>query len=164
MARSISIVENKVRQSHFFLERMAKAGDVFFAAPCYFDAFAHFARGITFSMQAVISEIPGFSEWYRSRSSGLNKDPVARFFNRYRAVSTHIGDNVVRIGDFKKDNRGRRVTKYYFMPVQDLPEVPELDVQTVCFDHFKELLEIVFERSWLPGSRETKTLGLACGG
>ena len=145
MARSISIVEYKVRQARFFLERIANSGFDMFAAQCYFDAFASSARSITFSMQSVISEVPGFVNWYEDQQSNLKEDSISRFFNQYRRVSTHIGDTVLRSAGTCKDDSGHRVMKYYFLPIKDLAEVPEQDVLSVCKLYFKKLLGIVFD-------------------
>jgi len=145
MARSISIVEYKVQQAHFFLEKIKQSGQDFFAAQCFVDAFADVTRSITFSMQAVISDVPEFAKWYESKQSVLKNDPISRFFNKYRTVSTHIGDTVVRSVEMSRDASGRRVVKHYFMPIPDLPDVPGKDVFSVCKYHFKTLLELVFD-------------------
>jgi len=144
MARPISIVEYKVQQAHFFLEKVQQAELNFFAAQCFVDAFASAARSITFSMQAVISDVPGFAEWYKERQSALKDDPIYRFFNQYRRVSTHIGDTVVRGGTLEREDSDRRVTKYFFLPIPDLPEVPQQDVLSICTQHFTTLLDLVF--------------------
>jgi len=144
MPRSISIVEYKVQQAHFFLEKIAQSELDFFAAQCFVDAFTSATRSITFSMQAVISEVPGFAKWYEGQQTKLKEDSISRFFNQYRTVSTHIGDTVVRGCAMGKDNSGRRVVKYFFMPVPDLPDVPVQDVLSICTHHFKTLLELVF--------------------
>lgn len=144
MPRSISIVEYKVRQAHFFLEKIVQSELDFFAVQCFVDAFASAIRSITFSMQAVISDVPGFAKWYEDQLTGLKEDSISRFFNQYRTVSTHIGDTVVRGGTMGRDDFGRRVIKYFFMPVPDLPDVPTQDVLSICIHHFKTLLELVF--------------------
>ncbi|MCL5036015.1 MAG: hypothetical protein M1269_02755 [Chloroflexi bacterium] len=145
MSRSISIVEYKVQQAHFFLEKIGQAELDLFAVQCFVDAFAGAARSITFSIQAVISDVLGFAEWYRERQSVLKDDVMCQFFNQYRRVSTHIGDTVVRGGIITRDHSGERVTKYFFMPIPDLPVVPQKDVLSICTDHFKTLLDVVYD-------------------
>lgn len=145
MARSISIVEYKAQQTHFFLEKIDEAGIDFFAVQCFVDAFAISARSITFTMQAVISDVPGFAEWYKAKQIEMKDDAICRFFNQYRTVSTHIGDTVVKGFATGKDDDGSHAVKYYFQPIADLPDVPREDVQTVCTYHFKTLLGLVFE-------------------
>jgi len=145
MSRSMSIVEHKVQQAHFFLERIANSDFDIFAAQCYFDAFVSSARSITFSMQSVISEVSGFANWYEDKQAMLKEDSISRFFNKYRTLSTHIGDTVLRSGEASKDGSGSRMMKYYFLPIQDLADVPEQDVLSVCMLYFKKLLGIVFD-------------------
>lgn len=145
MSRSISILEYKVQQTHFFLEKLTKSGFDMFAAQCYLDAFVSSARSITFSMQSIKSEVPGFANWYEDKQARLREDSISQFFNRYRAVSAHIGDSVLRSEEASKDASGCRVIKYHFLPIQDLADVPEQDVLSVCAQYFKKLLGIVFD-------------------
>ncbi len=95
MSRSISIVEYKVEQARFFLEKISHCDLNFFAVQCFTDAFASTCRSITFSMQAVMSEVDGFKEWYADRMELLKKDRLSQFFNAYRVASIHIGATVV---------------------------------------------------------------------
>jgi len=145
MSRSISIVEYKVQQTHFFLERIREAGLDFFTVQCFVDAFVGAARSITFAIQAVISNVKGFAEWYQEQQNVMKSDSICQFFNQYRRVSIHIGDTVVRGGEMRKDDGGSIVTKYYFLPIADLPEVPREDVFTICTLYFKSLLDLVFK-------------------
>lgn len=132
MARSISIVEYKVKQALFFLEQIAKSGPNFFAVQCFTDSFASACRSITFSMQAVIEEVAGFKEWYAARQDLLKRDPLARFFNAYRVASIHIGDIVVRAGSIATGDDGKRIMQYYFIPIPDVQNVPDEDVLSIC--------------------------------
>jgi len=36
-------------------------------------------------------------------------------------------------------------TRYFFMPIQDLPDVPEEDVVTICRRHMSTLLHLIFD-------------------
>jgi hypothetical protein len=83
MPHSISIVEYKVQQAHFFLEQLELSELNFFAAQCFTDAFASACRSITFSMQAVINDVPGFKDWYSPRMGSLKQDRISAFFNAY---------------------------------------------------------------------------------
>lgn len=145
MTRSISIVEFKVMQTHFFLTQINNAGLDFFAAQCFTDAFGSAARSITFAMQAVLKDIPKFETWYSAKQEQLKHDPLCRFFNAYRDASIHIGDTVVRGGAFRRDDDGNSVVTYYFAPIQDLDEVPDADVFLVCSTYFTMLLSVVFD-------------------
>ena len=145
MARSISVVEYKVQQAHFFLQRITDAGSDLFAVQCYTDAFASAARSVTFSMQAVIKEIHGFEPWYMRRVELLKEDRIARFFNDYRVASTHIGDTVVRGASSSRAADGTLTVLYSFIPISDLPSVPHGDVYSICKGHFTKILGIVFD-------------------
>jgi hypothetical protein len=140
--RSISILEYKVSQAEFFLKKIEKCGYDLFAVQCYVDAFVASARSITFSMQAVMSTIKGFDDWYAERQVELKDNVIAKFMNDYRRVSTHIGDTVVRAG---MTNGSNREIIYFFLPVADLSKVPPDDVFSVCTIYFKQLLSIVHD-------------------
>jgi hypothetical protein len=145
MVRSISIVEYKVMQAEFFLSQIRGAGFNLFVAQCFTDAFTSSARSITFAMQSVLADLPGFNEWYAAKQAALRRDPVAQFFSRYRSTSAHIGETPVRAGASGKNSTGVNDTLYYFLPTADLTEVPEGDVFSVCSTYFKAVLSIVFE-------------------
>ena len=138
MARSISIVEYKVQQAQFFLEQIEHSELNFFAVQCFADAFASASRTITFSMQAVISEVDGFKEWYATRVALLKKDPLSNFFNAYRVASVHVGDTVVLGGTGFKGADGKLQRQYFFMPIPGVPSVPDYDVLSICKIHFTE--------------------------
>ena len=145
MPRTISIVEYKVDQARFFLERIAQCDLNFFAVQCFTDAFASTCRSVTFSMQAVISEVPGFKEWYAGRIELLKKDRLSQFFNAYRVASIHIGDTVVGGGTSFTDDNGNRKTQYFFVAIPDISDVPAEDVLSICTIHFTNLLTLVYE-------------------
>ena len=145
MTRSTSIVEYKVQQTDFFIGKLKEVGLDFFAAQCFTDAFVSAARSVTFAMQSVISDIPGFNDWYKPRQQRLKADSLARFFNEYRDVSTHVGDTVVLGGSYERDPNGDHIVRYYFGPIPDVSSVPSEDVLTACSRYFATLLAVVFE-------------------
>lgn len=145
MARSVDIVEYKVQQTHFFLEKLREADLDFFAAQCFVDAFAASARSITFSMQSALNDMPGFAEWYEDRQALLRKDAVCKFFHDYRTVSIHIGDTVLRGGTMKRSNSGHLVVEYFFTAIPDLTNVPQGNVLCICTDYFRFLIGCVYE-------------------
>jgi len=145
MARSISIVEYKVQQAHFFLEQLELSELNFFAAQCFTDAFVSACRSITFSMQSVINEVPGFKDWYSPRMDALKRDRISAFFNAYRTASIHIGDTVVRGGTSFRGADGKRHHQYFFMAIPDVAQVPSEDVLTICKSHFINLLSLVYD-------------------
>ncbi|MBN1517639.1 hypothetical protein JXA32_13840 [Candidatus Sumerlaeota bacterium] len=142
--RSIEIVEYKVQQTEFFLCQLRSLDLNIFAAQCYTDAFVSSARTVTLAMQAVISKVPGFGDWYAIQQEMLKQDRLARFFVEYRNVSTKIGDTVVGAGDMTVNPEGGHIVRHYFMPIPDLTFVPDVDVVTACEQYFTVLLRIVF--------------------
>src|SRR5579862_9893751 len=145
VARSISIVEYKVEQARFFLEQIEESGLNFFAVQCLTDAFATACRSITFSMQAAISDVGGFKDWYAARMESLKTDRLSQFFNAYRVASVHIGDTVVGGGSHFREDDGKRRVQYFFMPIPEVPNVPDEDVTSVCKAHFTTLLRVVYD-------------------
>ena len=116
-----------------------------FAVQCFTDAFVSSARTMTFSLQAVCDEIPGFKSWYCEKQETLKSDSLARFFHRYRTVSIHIGDTCVRAGSNMRNADGHSIIKHYFLPLPDLADPPREDVYTACRTHFSNLLTLVLE-------------------
>ena len=70
----------------------------------------------------------------------MRADPLSKFFNNFRRVSQHIGDNAVVGGSMKDGN-----FIYYFGELPELQQVPEMDVATACTTYFKSILELVYE-------------------
>lgn len=145
MSRSVSVLEYKVQQARFLLHEASKSTLNPFAAQCYFDAFAGAARSITFAVQSVLSDLPGFSDWYKAYQNSLRADPICQFFNQYRRISVHIGDAIVGGASRWRDDDGVLKTRYYFVPTQDLRDVPSEDVSSICETYFVTLLGLVYE-------------------
>lgn len=78
VARSIDIVEYKVRQTHFFLQKLEESDFNLFAVQCYTDAFAASARSITLAIQAVAGKLDGFEMWYERVQNQLREEEIAR--------------------------------------------------------------------------------------
>ena len=145
MVRSISIVEYKVQQAHFFLERLELSDLDFFAVQCFTDAFASACRSITLAMQAVINEVPGLKDWYSPRMDSLKQDRVSAFFKAYRTASIHIGDTVVRGATSRRGVDGEPQRRYFFVAIPEVPQVPSEDVVAICKSHFTNLLSLVYD-------------------
>lgn len=140
MARSFDLVDLKVAEAEFFLERIPDCGYDFFAVRCYVSAFVSSSRSITFALQACLRDYEGFNAWYQERQNCLKQDPLAKFFNDFRRINQHIGDNVVSCG---AGGPGRK-TLYFFAPTVDLPVVPSEDVESVCRKYFLTVLDLVY--------------------
>lgn len=139
--RSFDLVDYKVAEAEFFLERLASAGGDFFGAGCYFSAFASAARSVTFSLQSVLSDAPEFGAWYAAQQDRLRRDVVARFFHEVRRIGQHIGVSPVRGGSV---GPGKPWT-YSFTPSDDFPVVPDIDVASACRHYMHLLVEVVFD-------------------
>ncbi|MDB6139108.1 MAG: hypothetical protein JWO94_2180 [Verrucomicrobiaceae bacterium] len=140
MARSFGLVDNKIQEAEYFLDRILEAKQFFFGVQCDAVAFAASARSVTFSMQASLTGLPQFDIWYTRKQSELRDIPLAKFFHEFRRVSQHIGNNVVVGGSSQGKN-----TLFHFGPVPGLINVPTLDVASTCTEYFKLLLEVVYE-------------------
>jgi hypothetical protein len=139
MSRSVSIIDYKVQQADFFLQKLDACGHEFFAAQCYADAFVSTCRSITFSVQAVCKEVSGFESWYAEEQNRMKTDVLCVFFNKYRTANVHVGETPVLAGAGKQGE-----IRFFFMPTQDIPDVPELDVVRACHAYFKSVVDLVF--------------------
>lgn len=147
MRRSADLIDAKVFEADFFLDKLATAGTDFFALRCYFSAFVSSARSITFAMQAVLSDVSGFGEWYGEKQRLLRESPSARFFLEVRNETQKIGHTPVNSGASKWRSDGPPVTSFYFTGGfdGDAAIVPRSDVVTACREHLKRLVELVYE-------------------
>lgn len=142
MSRSFGLVDYKVLEAEYFLEkiqhfqRSPSLLEVQFVA----SAFTSATRSITFAMQSALTGAQGFESWYAQKQQLLRDDPIAKFFNEFRRVTQHIGEAVVGGGSFSSGN-----ATYYFAPCSDLPKVPELDVVSACEAYFRTVLRLVYD-------------------
>jgi hypothetical protein len=122
--RSFDLVDFKLAEADFFLEHFGEERGDFFAAQCYFSAFVAAARSVTSSLQAVLSDAPGFKLWYAVQQKRLRDDEIARFFHDARNLGQHVGASPVRGGS----GGPGRPWLYHFAPCPDFPRVPASDV------------------------------------
>ncbi|MBA3967084.1 MAG: hypothetical protein H0X47_15190 [Nitrospirales bacterium] len=141
MARSFSLVDSKLSEAAFFLEKMPSCGYNMFEMRCYLSAFVSSARTVTFSLQAVLRGMEGFDSWYKQKQEALKEDNLARFFHEFRTANQHIGDNPALAG---AGGPGIE-TLHWFVPTAEIASVPEEDVLTSCNQYFVQLLNVVFE-------------------
>ncbi|MBL9187804.1 MAG: hypothetical protein JNK23_10020 [Opitutaceae bacterium] len=142
MPRSFGLVDDKVEEAAYFLDRIEQAcltGDMF-AARCDSVAFAASTRSVTFAMQGCLGTADGFMPWYSAHAKRLRDDPLAKFFHEFRRLSQHLGQNFVSSG---ATNAGRFL--FYFQPVDELKTVPREDVLTACNAYFRTVLEVVYD-------------------
>lgn len=145
MSKTFGLVEEKLAESDFFLEKIAESGLNLFEVRCYFSAFVSSARSVTFALQFVMSDIVGFKEWYSEKQQNLKADLNAKFFHAARNESQHTGVNPVSGGSLRNLPTGEKAIEYYF--THDLFDskqiVPETDVVSTCRDYMKLLVRIV---------------------
>ena len=92
MSRSFGIVENKVEESIFFLRKLQEGNFNSIDEPqFYLSAFLSSTRSITFALQASISNLNGFKEWYANEREVLRKNKIAKFFLTLRNQNQKIG-------------------------------------------------------------------------
>ncbi len=147
MARSGDLLDAKVFEADFFLEKLRTAGLDFFAARCYFSAFVSAARSISFAMQAVLKDAEGFEKWYMKRRQHLSEIPLARFFVTVRNETQKIGHSPVNFGASEWLGEGQSVSKYYFVGGYEgnVTDIPVTDVVTASCDYMKLLVELVYD-------------------
>jgi hypothetical protein len=92
MERPVGLIEWKVAEAEYFLDKMENSGFDNFEFQCNLSAFLSASRSVTFTLQAVMRHIAGFNEWYESARATLVNSVLARFFVDLRNRVTKIGD------------------------------------------------------------------------
>ena len=93
MAQSFGIVEEKLCEAHFFLEKLASSYRLSADSRFYFSAFVSAARSTTLSLQATMKTVPDFESWYGSVQGEIRTDALMSFFKEIRNDSIHTGRN-----------------------------------------------------------------------
>lgn len=93
MAQSFGIVEEKLREADFFLERVRNLRPLTYSARFYFSAFLSASRSVTLVLQATMNDAPGFRSWYEDAINPIKADPFAKYFKDIRNISIHKGLN-----------------------------------------------------------------------
>ena len=146
MPRSFDLVDEKVAESDFFLEKLADTGTQFFKVRWYFSAFLSAARSITFALQATMNGIAGFDEYYQTQQQILRADPICRSFHDARTQSQHIGINPVSGGMLSYNTNGMPYVQYFFAAsAEQKTTPPESDVLVSCRRYMKTLVELIFD-------------------
>lgn len=143
MSRSFEIVENKVEESIFFLRKLQERNFNGLDEPqFYLSAFLSSTRSITFALQASISNLNGFKEWYANERKVLRENKIAKFFLNLRNENQKIG--FYPIGHFTLDSR-MGTLKFYFKQTKTRKNqyIPKEDVVFMCEIYFKEILILI---------------------
>jgi hypothetical protein len=153
MSQSFGIVEEKLREGEFFLDGLRTSGRLSFESRCYFSAFVSAARSVTLTLQATMSGVDGFNDWYRQAQAGLKLDPLARFFVEIRNDSVHKGLNPLGqvTMEHLREDLFLQLRQHKRSHVIVLPD-PKAGQETVLADavevssaYFKSLVAVIFE-------------------
>jgi hypothetical protein len=135
MARQFGLVDDKLYEADFFLDRLAETKDMY-EAPYYFSAFATAARSVTFVLQACLSDVPGFTEWYERKRDELRRDPISRFFHRFRTETQKIGTNPLRMGTLSRGAAAFHLHE---------ADVPETNVTVLAQRYMRVVVPLIHE-------------------
>lgn len=139
--RSFALVDEKLAEADFFLDKLTNASPGLWPSRFYFSAFVSSARSITFALQAVMTHLPEFCEWYERQREILKNDPICRFFLKTRTENQHIGLNQLSGGIFAKRDDGSDDIRYYFD--SSIDNAPDKDVVMACTEYLTVLTKII---------------------
>lgn len=153
MSQSFGIVEEKLREAEFFLDKLNSADSLSLESKFYFSAFVSAARSITLALQATLNETDGFVAWYEQAQARLKLDPIARFFIEIRNDSVHKGRNP--LGQVTLDHLRENLLQQFSRPrpshIIVMPDVTTedgtilADAFQVSAEYFKSLVEVIFD-------------------
>lgn len=144
--RSFDLVDFKVAEADFFIKKLSGEATDPTTIAFYFSAYVAAARSITFCLQAVLNNMPGFSKWYQQKQDKLKQDSLARFFVEARNLSQKVGVVPIQSGSVTKAVDGRLCMKFYFARKHpDFDHLPDLEVIEACRSNFCRLLYIVYD-------------------
>jgi hypothetical protein len=144
VSSSFQLVDVKVAQANFFLGKLARAADNAFEFHCYLTAFVGCCRSVTYALQAVMSETPGFAEWYGRKQKALQNSSVARYFHSVRNLDQHVGAIVIG-SRVETPERFFKEVKYSFATEnsEKMPAPPPTDVMSACHQYYDEIAQVV---------------------
>ena len=138
--RSFDLVDYKVGEGEYFLKKLEVSGDLF-EVRFLFSAFVSAIRSITFCLQASLSDLEGFKQWYENQQSELRKNQLAKFFLEARNISQKVGVVPISSGSYNEE----RVLHYFDMSNPEFGYLPEDDVITSCQNYFRAVLKVVYD-------------------
>lgn len=157
--RSFGNVDFKVLEADFFLTRLraAVAVDDLLTINFHFSAFVSAARSITFAMQAVLSDLADFREWYASQQEKLRNEQVCRLFVNHRNEQQKIGAPAVVAGVFAADGSS------WFLASDTDSNRP---VESLCETYLVHILRLVADcyrrfGPWIDADQRYTIAGLA---
>ena len=152
MAQSFGVVEEKLYEARFFLEKLRESDSISTDARYYFSAFVSASRSVTFALQATMSDLPDFRSWYTSAQAQLESDPLACHFKAIRNDLIHKGRNPlneVTVEYLREDlasQLGGQCTNVIVLPdLQSNNGTILTDAVRASETYFESLLRVVYE-------------------
>ena len=153
MARSFGVVEEKLQEAEFFLEKFGSTGPLDTEARYYFSAFVSACRSVTFALQASLTGVTEFDAWYESARDQLKTDPLAPYFLEVRNDVIHTGTNPLnRVGfEHLREHLSRQIRTSNRSHVLVVPSSHSVnsgdlvDAILASTNYFESLVTVVFE-------------------
>lgn len=153
MSDSFSMVEAKIFETDYFLKRLQESKRTSFEASCFFSAFVSSARSVTFSLQAAMREVAGFSDWYEKARESLKTDQLAKYFVEVRNDVVHKGRNPLNRVPLEhlREHLSKQIHTRDDSHVLAIPNTSQdgrstlVDAISACKEFFVSLLTLVFE-------------------
>jgi len=143
MATSFGIVEEKLFEADFFLEKLNSCvGEFKFQeARFYMSAFIASARSVTFTLQKSLNGLEGFEDWYESKQNFLKNDNLADFFHEARTNSQHQGHYHINVGRLSGD-----IHEFLFIDGDNsYRNIPKEDIVKAAHRYLTTLLEVIHD-------------------
>src|SRR2546423_1458893 len=96
MRKPFWLIDYKLREADFFLERLRNA-DELNEARYFFSAFLAAARSVTYAIQVCLHGLGGAKQWWEERRQRLKDDAIARYFHLARNEGEHTGLNPLQV-------------------------------------------------------------------
>ncbi|MBF0178515.1 MAG: hypothetical protein HQM03_00655 [Magnetococcales bacterium] len=153
MACSFGVVENKLYEAEFFLEKIQACNKNDFEVRYYFSAFVSASRSVTFALQASMKGIDGFDTWYSIAREKLNLDPLARYFVEIRNIVVHKGENPYNEVplEYLKLYLAAQILHHDQSDVLLVPNMGDnngcelINAKQACINYFKSIILIIFD-------------------
>lgn len=144
--RSFDLVDFKVAEADFFLNKLINEAVDPATVGFYFSAYSAATRSITFCLQAALKDLPGFEPWYRGKQDELKRDLLARFFVEARNIAQKVGVVPIETGVVNRVKNGQIYMKFYFAREHpDFKRLPDIEVGQACKENLCSLLKIVYD-------------------
>ncbi len=152
MAQSFGVVEDKLREADFFLDRLCGSNPLSSEARFYFSAFVSTARSVMMVLPVTMSGIKDFRLWFRGVQDRLNADPLGPLFVEIRNDAIHKGFNALNqvpaehLREYLSDQMyGGGRSHVLVLPNLQSTGSALVDGAQACTIYLKSLVKVVFE-------------------